>query len=183
MCETRASSGNVFEEDLNSESFVKVLMDFLKNFFSPILLYDGQLWAIVERRASPDVNTFLSVFKGHWKPSNEVGPVNPAKFLVGFELGTFWFLHKALNHEATLSKFENQSIKLKAKSSSQTLELHQLIFGNFINWRKTDYKKEFINKLKSVVIEARIYRQEQKSKRNCFCYVESKETSLEVQIK
>ena len=49
------------------------------------------------------VNLNYSVYanfqaKRHWEPPNKTGSLNPAKHLVEFELGTFWFNHNTLTH-------------------------------------------------------------------------------------
>ena len=48
---------------------------------------------------SPDVNHFVLYFRpeGHQEPPSKVGSLSPAKHLVGFEPGTFWFLLRRLN--------------------------------------------------------------------------------------
>ena len=44
------------------------------------------------------ITAFLHFWhKGHWEPCNDVGPLSPAKLLMGFELGMFWFWLQFLN--------------------------------------------------------------------------------------
>ena len=48
---------------------------------------------------SPNLNHSVYVSflpKGHWKPHNKIGSLNPAEHLVEFEPGTFRFAHNAL---------------------------------------------------------------------------------------
>ena len=69
-------------------------------FFKTIWLpHNGQLWAIIEGTASPNVIHCVLHFRseGHWKPHSEVGSLSTAERLVGIEQGTFQFLLQHLN--------------------------------------------------------------------------------------
>ena len=44
------------------------------------------------------ITAFLHFWhEGHWEPCNDVGSLSPAKLLMGFELGMFWFWLQCLN--------------------------------------------------------------------------------------
>ena len=67
---------------------------------SAILLYCG--WLL----GSYLVNSLsrLMLIFGHWECCNKVGFLSQAKWLVWFELRTFWFDHSTLTQSATLPK-------------------------------------------------------------------------------
>ena len=147
MCETRASSGNVFEEDLNPESFVKVLMDFLKNFFSPILLYDGQLWAIVERRASPDVNIFFS-FQRPLKAKKWSWACKPSQAPSGVRTGNILIPSQGLKprgHSLQIWKSVNQIKGKKQLTDFRTSPTH---FRQFYKLEKDRIQKGIYQQIK-----------------------------------
>ena len=75
-------------------------MQFFFVFLTAVWLPHGQLWAIIEGKASlTDVNHCVLYFQpeDHRDPRNEVGSISPAKHIVGIEQGTFRLLPKHIN--------------------------------------------------------------------------------------
>ena len=74
-----------------------------KFFCQPMFSNDQQLLTSIHYFATlltPHmlITAFLHFWhEGHWEPCNDVGSLSPAKLLMGFELGMFWFWLQCLN--------------------------------------------------------------------------------------
>ena len=102
---------NIFES-VSRDNFDKCWGEFI--LFICYLLSDGHLWTIIERTTSStddyhnndNVNQMSVLFHfrlealspSHPQLRNDVGPLSPAEYLTGFELGTFRFTPSALTH-------------------------------------------------------------------------------------
>lgn len=81
------------------------------------------------------ITAFMSSYpKSHWEPPNEIGFLNPAKRLVEFEPGIFWFNHNALILLACTFSMHDTSI------SSSYLNI---IYWN--GWSKSRYLVQLIS--------------------------------------
>ena len=88
--------GFVLEE---KSSFKMLGLTFFYFFWTAIWLPHGQLWAIWDSLTHPMlISAFLHFWpKSHQEPHNEAGSLSQVMHMVGFELGTFWFLLKCLH--------------------------------------------------------------------------------------
>ena len=85
---------------------------------------------------SPDVNHCVLHFQpdGHWEPCNKVGSLRLAKHIVGFELGTFWFLLQCLN-PLGYSLLSLPLILLKTAFSNCASSIPKLCVFNILSWQ------------------------------------------------